>query len=106
MLKNSFSIFPVALLLLAGCSPSPEATGIVGADRVFLNGAVYTADEKRSLAGAVAVTDGRISFVGDIEVGKRADLVVLDRNLFELTAAEINEASVVMTILDGRTVYE
>ena len=43
---------------------------------------------------------------GSIEVGKRADLVVLDRNLFELPAAEINEASVVMTIFDGRTVYE
>ena len=43
---------------------------------------------------------------GSIEVGKRADLVILDRNLFELPAAEINEAKVVMTIFDGRTVYE
>ena len=43
---------------------------------------------------------------GSIEVGKRADLVVLDRNLFELPAAEINEARVTMTIFDGRTVYE
>lgn len=43
---------------------------------------------------------------GSIEVGKRADLVVLDRNLFELSAAEINEAKVTMTVFDGRTVYE
>ena len=43
---------------------------------------------------------------GSIEVGKRADFVVLDRNLFELTDAEINEAKVTMTIFDGRTVYE
>ena len=43
---------------------------------------------------------------GSIEVGKRADFVVLDRNLFELPAAQINEAKVVMTIFDGRTVYE
>ena len=43
---------------------------------------------------------------GSIEVGKRADLVVLDRNLFELPAKEINEAKVMMTIFDGRTVYE
>jgi len=43
---------------------------------------------------------------GSIEVGKRADLVVLDRNLFELAPAEINEARVMMTIFDGRTVYE
>jgi hypothetical protein len=38
--------------------------------------------------------------------GKTADFVVLDRNLFKLPAAQIGEASVVMTIFDGRTVYE
>lgn len=43
---------------------------------------------------------------GSIEVGKRADLVVLDRNLFDIPASEISEASVVMTIFDGRTIYE
>ena len=43
---------------------------------------------------------------GSIEVGKRADLVVLDRNLFELPASEINEAKVTTTIFAGRTVYE
>jgi predicted amidohydrolase YtcJ len=43
---------------------------------------------------------------GSIEVGKRADLVVLDRNLFEIPVSEISEASVLMTIFDGRTVYE
>jgi predicted amidohydrolase YtcJ len=43
---------------------------------------------------------------GTIEVGKRADLVVLDRNLFEIPASEISDAQVVMTIFEGRTVYE
>lgn len=43
---------------------------------------------------------------GSIEIGKRADFVILDRNLFELPAAEINEAKVTMTVFDGRTVYE
>ena len=43
---------------------------------------------------------------GSIEVGKRADLVVLDRNLFDIPVSEISEASVVMTIFDGRTIYE
>ncbi len=43
---------------------------------------------------------------GSIEVGKRADFVILDRNLFELPAAQINEAKVTMTVFDGRTVYE
>jgi len=43
---------------------------------------------------------------GSIEVGKRADLVVLDRNLFETPSSEISEASVTMTVFDGRTVYQ
>ena len=43
---------------------------------------------------------------GSIEVGKRADLVVLDRNLFEIPASEISDAQIMMTVFDGRTVYE
>jgi predicted amidohydrolase YtcJ len=43
---------------------------------------------------------------GSIEVGKRADLVVLDRNLFEVPASQINEAKVRMTVFDGRIVYD
>jgi len=42
---------------------------------------------------------------GSIETGKRADLVVIDRNLFEIPPYEINEASVTMTIFDGQTVF-
>ncbi|MCH9693410.1 MAG: amidohydrolase [Gammaproteobacteria bacterium] len=43
---------------------------------------------------------------GSIEVGKRADLVVLDRNLFEIPSSEISDANVIATIFDGKTVYE
>lgn len=43
---------------------------------------------------------------GSIEPGKRADLVVLDRDLFAGPASAINDAKVVMTVYDGRTVYE
>jgi predicted amidohydrolase YtcJ len=42
---------------------------------------------------------------GSIEVGKLADLVALDRNLFTLPAERINEARVIRTLLEGRTVY-
>jgi predicted amidohydrolase YtcJ len=42
---------------------------------------------------------------GSIEVGKRADLIVLDRNLFDIPVTEINEARVLLTIMDGKTVY-
>jgi len=43
---------------------------------------------------------------GSIEVGKRADIIVLDRNLFEIPVYEINEAQVLMTLFDGEVVYQ
>ena len=43
---------------------------------------------------------------GSIEVGKRADIVVLDRNLFEIPTSEINLATVRITIFDGHIVYK
>jgi predicted amidohydrolase YtcJ len=42
---------------------------------------------------------------GSIEPGKRADLIVLDRNLFDIPPEEINEAKVLLTLMDGREVY-
>lgn len=42
---------------------------------------------------------------GSIEAGKRADIVVLDRNLLEIPATEISEVQVVMTLLDGEVIY-
>lgn len=44
--------------------------------------------------------------IGSLEVGKKADLVVLDRNLFETDAYEIHETGVLMTMLDGEFVFE
>ncbi len=44
--------------------------------------------------------------VGSIEVGKAADLVVLDRDLFDRAAGEIGEARVVATFIDGVAVHE
>lgn len=42
---------------------------------------------------------------GTIEPGKRADLVVLDRNLFTEPAAEIAQAEVDLTLVDGAVVH-
>jgi predicted amidohydrolase YtcJ len=42
---------------------------------------------------------------GSVEPGKRADLVVLDRNLFTEPAAEIALAQVDLTLVDGAVVY-
>ena len=43
---------------------------------------------------------------GSIEVGKRADLVVLDRNPFAYPPDRIAEAKVVRTLVDGERVYD
>ena len=43
---------------------------------------------------------------GSIEIGKRADFAILDRNLFEIPAGGINEARVEMTLLDGEVIYQ
>jgi len=42
---------------------------------------------------------------GSIEVGKRADIAVLDRQLFEIPATEISDAKVLLTMLDGEVIY-
>jgi predicted amidohydrolase YtcJ len=42
---------------------------------------------------------------GSIEVGKLADLVVLEQNLFAVAPREIHRVRVVRTILEGKTVY-
>lgn len=43
---------------------------------------------------------------GSIEVGKAADLVVLDRDPFTVAADEIGDCEVDLTMVDGRVVYE
>jgi hypothetical protein len=42
---------------------------------------------------------------GSLEVGKSADLVVLDRDLFAVSPHEISEAKVLLTLFAGREVY-
>ena len=42
---------------------------------------------------------------GSLETGKWADLIVLDRNLFELPPHEIHAARVLWTLLEGTTVW-
>lgn len=44
--------------------------------------------------------------VGSIEVGKRADLVMLDRDLYRIPVEDINTTAVRMTLFDGEVVYQ
>jgi hypothetical protein len=42
---------------------------------------------------------------GTLEPGKLADLVVLDRDLFQIPAHEISNSRVLWTIADGKTIW-
>lgn len=42
---------------------------------------------------------------GTLEVGKAADLIVLDRNIFQIPPTEVHSVRVLLTLLDGREVW-
>jgi len=44
--------------------------------------------------------------VGSLESGKRADFIVLDKNIFEIDASEIHSIKVLQTWLDGELVWK
>jgi predicted amidohydrolase YtcJ len=77
------------------------------ADRVLLPGEcidLEAAIEAATLGSAwVNALD---DVTGSIEVGKLADLVVLDRDLFDRGAGEIHEARVALTLVEGETVHK
>ena len=77
------------------------------------DGPILSADEAVDLATMIEAYTINGAYLmklddvqGSIEVGKRADFVVLDRNLFKIPSHEINEAQVTLTVFDGRTVYQ
>lgn len=43
---------------------------------------------------------------GSLELGKAADLVVLDHNLFEVAPDQLHTVKVVLTVMEGRVVYK
>lgn len=98
-------------------APMEPLMGIYGAvTRRTLDGKRpqgWVPEQKISVAEAVkAYTYGSAyaSFTeaqkGTLEVGKLADLVVLSADIFKINPVEIEKARVVMTIFDGKVVYE
>jgi hypothetical protein len=54
----------------------------------------------------VAEAAGMESEVGSLQMGKRADFLVLDRDIMDVDAEEIWRTQVLRTVIDGETVYE
>ena len=76
------------------------------------NGRVLGENEEIDLAAALDMYTRDAAHImrledktGSIEVGKRAGLLVLARNLFDIPVTEINETQILLTILDGSVVY-
>jgi predicted amidohydrolase YtcJ len=44
--------------------------------------------------------------IGSLEVGKLADFVILDKDIFEITAMEIGKVKILSTHLGGVQVYD
>jgi predicted amidohydrolase YtcJ len=72
----------------------------------------WNPDERVDLATMIAMYTINAAYqlhqereTGSIEVGKLADLIVLDRNLFEAPVEEIHTVRVLRTLLEGKTVY-
>ena len=72
--------------------PASEALTLEDAIRAYTIDAAYLIDAE--------------TFIGSLEVGKRADLIVIDRNLFESTPDEIAETNVLLTMMNGKIVHE
>ena len=49
---------------------------------------------------------GRDSEIGSLEVGKRADIVVLEKDLYKLDPNGISEVNVSYTMMGGKLVYQ
>lgn len=73
---------------------------------------VFLPDERIDLPTAIAGFTIGSAYVnhlddvtGSVEVGKYADLTVIDRNLFEHPVEELADANVVLTMVEGERVY-
>ena len=71
------------------------------------------ADQKLSVAEAVHANTMGAAYqirlddkVGSVEVGKRADLIMLDTNIFEIDPHDIHRATVTMTMMNGQVRHQ
>ena len=75
-------------------------------------GPAWLPEERVALPDAIAAYTIRGAYLafseketGSIETGKSADLIVLDRNLFEIPPSRIHETKVLWTLLEGKEVW-
>jgi predicted amidohydrolase YtcJ len=67
---------------------------------------ITVAEAVRAYTMGSAYASGDEKIKGSIEVGKLADLAVFSADIFRIDPFEIEKAKVVMTIFDGKVIYE
>ncbi|MGI9262304.1 MAG: amidohydrolase family protein, partial [Woeseiaceae bacterium] len=95
-------------------NPMPQIeTAVTRVDAETHNTDVLNPEQRITLEQAIeaftinaAFVNGQEDRTGSIEKGKLADLIVLDRNLFEIEPSEISDAEVVLTLFAGEPVYD
>ena len=87
-------------------------TAITRLDPFTGEGTPFLPDERIDLADAIEAYTINAAYLnmlddttGSIEVGKFADLVVLDQNLFEIPVSAISDTNILMTMFEGDVVY-
>ena len=106
-------------IVVAGASDSPVSNcnpliGIHGAvNRLTPSGAVIGEEQKISVMEAIRLYTWNGAYAsfeedqkGSIEVGKLADLIVLNNRILDVTIDSIDQLRVEMTMIDGEIVYE
>jgi len=111
-------------ILLAGASdypvqvPSPPLLGIMlGVTRCEPGetdpSEILGPEERMTLEEMIecfTINGARANFLeketGSIQVGKTADMVVLEKNLFDIPETDIADTKIMMTVFEGKTVYQ
>ncbi len=93
-------------------TPAPEGTGAApdptGVPPFLPDERIDLATALRAFTAGSAYVNHLEDLTGSVEVGKLADLVVVDRDLFEVDAADggIAGAKVLLTMIEGKAVFE
>lgn len=121
--EQAYFISPMKSALAAGLHPTNHTDAfVVPIDQMLL---MWTAVNRVSRSGAIIGPDERVSPMealkaitisaayqyreeaskGSIEIGKRADLVVLSDNPLTIEPTRIKEIKVLRTVKDGKTIF-
>ncbi len=87
--------------MVTRANPDPAFPGTLNPDQALTLGEVI-----RVYTHNPAVAMGLGEVTGSIEVGKAADFIVLDRNLFEIEPRDVHRTRVEQTWFGGRLVHE